>query len=190
MEPLGAVLSVGRARKALQVDLAGRRLGREDALSHHQPGHDPHRERTATEPEAEDLRVPLVVPAQERVELDDVALETPAERAADQRQRLERGGADPVVVDRDLIGLGEIERLEQPPDVAAPDPGRRVTGPVGQEDDPLAHGRPRSQMGGTLLRRPGCALARGPRAVRCRERRWQDARQPLRILLAESERRQ
>ena len=149
VEPLGPVSPIGRAREALQIDLALRLLGQDDPLIHHQPGDDPHRERPAAEPEAIDVRARLVVPAQERVELDDVALEAPAERAPEQRQRPERRGADPVVVDRDLVGLGEVERLEQPPDVAAPDPGRGVPGPVGQEDDPLAHGRPRSRMGRT-----------------------------------------
>src|SRR4029077_19981766 len=89
------------------------------------------------EAEEIDLRVVLVivVATDELVGVEDVALEAIAERAAQDRQRNERGRADPIVVFRGLGIALKVQRLEHPPDIRAPDAGGGVVGAVGKNNN-------------------------------------------------------
>jgi hypothetical protein len=108
----------------------------DQSLIGEQADYDPNNERTSAESEAEYFTLgAAVVPAHELVEIDDVPLQSPSERTAKQRQRLERRSADTVVVDRDLVRAGEIERLEYSPDVRSPNFRRSVSRAIGQQYD-------------------------------------------------------
>jgi hypothetical protein len=76
-----------------------------------------------------------IVPAEKLVEIADVARQAPADGAAQQLQRPEAGRPYAVVIDRDLVVVAEIERLEQPPDVGLVELGRAVAGAIGQQHD-------------------------------------------------------
>ena len=62
----------------------------------------------------------LVVAARVAIEIENVALQAPAERAAERRKRLERRGADAVVVIGDLIALAlGLAGRDRPPRTSA-----------------------------------------------------------------------
>src|SRR5262249_25098569 len=77
----------------------------------------PRRERAAAEAEDIDLVVRLPVPAQEAVELAHVRGNTDAGRAVERGKRRPARSADTLDVVGDLIRLGAVERLVEPPDV-------------------------------------------------------------------------
>jgi hypothetical protein len=100
-------------------------------------------EGATAESEHVDVVAGLVVAAQEGIELAHVLLQAKPDRAPQHRQRLEPFGADAVVIDVDLVALGEIERFADPPDIGFEELGRAVSRPVGQDDDRLVrHGLP------------------------------------------------
>ena len=139
---LAAIGAIGRMRLAVQFALAvsGDQPLIEDQAHHHTDG-----ETAAAEAEAEQFVIGIPpVAASEFVEIDDVALQTEAERAAEYGKRLEGGGSDAVVVERNLIGAREIERFEHTPDIGTPDLRRGVTRAVGQQNDFPAHASPRN----------------------------------------------
>ncbi len=92
-------------------------------------------EGAAAETEDVDLIACAIVPAEEPVELADVARQAPAERAAEQPERPEAGRPDAVVVIRDLVVATEIERLIERPDVGLVQFGGTVASAVRQQDD-------------------------------------------------------
>ena len=139
MVAFGTVGAIGRLGAAIEFGL---RRERDHALVCDQPGEDADRERAAAEAEGIDLRISLVVAAQEFVEVQHIALQSPAEHAAEDGERLERRGADAVRVAGDLIGPCEVERLKNPPDVGTPDILDRVSSAVGQKNDSFRHGLP------------------------------------------------
>ena len=93
----------------------------QDALRGNDAGQHTRREGSAAEAVNVDTISLLVVAAQEQVHFDDVALQPNAEYAAEDRERFEGGGADAVVVIRDLTLLpvarrvAQVERLVEPP---------------------------------------------------------------------------
>ena len=87
-----------------------------------------------------------IVTAGEFVQRDDVAPQPETERAAEDRHRLERRSADPVVIERDLVVAGEIQRLEHAPDIGSPDFRGGIAGAVGQQNDFSAHEMPRHSL--------------------------------------------
>ena len=96
-----AIGAVGRTREAMQFGFV---IGFDQPLAVDQPHHDPDREGTAAEAEAEQFVVLVaIVPAGKLVERDDVAAQAETERTAEDRHRLERRGADAVVIERDLV---------------------------------------------------------------------------------------
>src|ERR1700738_702625 len=137
MVALATIFPVGGDRLLIEF---GFTLGGDKALIENQPDHDPNREGAAAESEAVDIVVfVLVVAADEFVDVDHIALQAEAERAAEDRPRLERRGADAVVIERDLVIPRQVERLEGAPDVGAPDLRRGIAGAVGQKNDVSAH---------------------------------------------------
>src|ERR1700730_3837173 len=84
----------------------------------------------------------LVVAAGEFVDVDDVPLQAEAERAAENRPRLERRGADAVVVECNLVISRPVQRLEGAPDVVAPDLRRGIARAVRQQNNFSTHGIP------------------------------------------------
>jgi hypothetical protein len=113
-------------------------------------------ERAPAEPEDVDVIAVPVVPAQELVEVPDVARQAPAERAAENLERPEAGRADAIVVKRDLVVVAEIERLIQPPHVGLIELGWAVPGAVGEQHDIAAAAR------GCHLGAPGIGPLRRP----------------------------
>ena len=104
-------------------------------------------EGTAAEAERVDAIARFVVAAKKRIEIEDVALQAPAERATEYGSRPERRGADAVVVIRDLARRAgarrrQRERLIHPPYVGLEELARAVAGAVGQQDDILGHATP------------------------------------------------
>src|SRR5262249_35090869 len=101
----------------------------------------------AAEAEGIDAVARSIGPAQINVGLDDVALQSDAEDAAEEGERLEGRGADPVMVVRNLaerapraLGLRrlfQVERLVQAPDIRLEEFGRTVSGAVGEDNDRL-----------------------------------------------------
>jgi hypothetical protein len=75
-----------------------------------------------------------VVAAGKFVKVDDVALETVAEGAAENGIGLERRGADPVVVISHAFGIREVDAFEDSPDIRPPYLGGGIAGAVGQQD--------------------------------------------------------
>ncbi|MBA7708130.1 hypothetical protein ES703_117020 [subsurface metagenome] len=71
-----------------------------------------------------------IVAAGELVDVERVALQAEAERAAQDRKRLERGGADAVVIEGDLLGARQVERFEHPPDIGTPDLAGGIAGAI------------------------------------------------------------
>lgn len=139
LAPVGAV---GGARLVVELLLVARR---DQALVEDQAADDAHGEGAAAEAEAEEaVAVVAIVTAGEFVDVDDVALQPDAEGAGEDRPRLERGRADAVVVEGDLVAVRQFERLERAPDIGAPDLRAGIAGAVGQKDDVSAHGQPLS----------------------------------------------
>ncbi len=137
MIPLPAVLAVGGTRLPVELGLIVRL---HQALIDDQAHDNTDRERAAAESKAVQFFVVFaIVAAGEFVEGDDVALQAETERAAEDRHRLERRGADAVVIKRDLVVAGKIQRIERAPDIGAPDFRRRITRAVGQQNDFSAH---------------------------------------------------
>src|SRR5882724_3166112 len=112
--------------------------------SRDETGDDADRECAPAEAETIDPVVLRVVAATERIDVDDVALQPEAEDAAENGERLERRGADTVVIIGDLLlGIPEIERLIEAPDIGLEDFRRTVSRSIRQQDDVLdRHGRP------------------------------------------------
>ena len=71
-----------------------------------EPGQHSHCKGSAAESEAVDSIARLIIPAQEGVDVDDVALQPPAERASQYGQRFEGGRPHAVVAERDLFLSG------------------------------------------------------------------------------------
>src|SRR6202163_2414485 len=99
MIPLAAVLAVGGTGLPIELCLIFRL---HQTLVDDQAHDNADRERAAAEAKAEQFIVVLaIVAAGEFVEGNDIALQAEAERAAEDRHRLERRGADAVVIERD-----------------------------------------------------------------------------------------
>ena len=94
--------------------------------------------RAPAEPEDVDVVAFPVMPAQELVEVLDVARQAPAEGAREHLERSDAGRPDAIVVECDLVVATEIERLIQPPDVGLVELGGAVSGAVGQQHDVAA----------------------------------------------------
>src|SRR5207248_8150918 len=103
---------------------------------------DADRERAAAETEPVDVVSFLVISAYEFVEVDDVALESPSQGAADGGEILVGGRPDAVIVLRELVCFRLIQRLKQTPDVGLLRLGRAVAGAIGEKDDFFGHGFP------------------------------------------------
>jgi hypothetical protein len=89
---LAAIFPVGSDRLLIELGFA---VGGYQTLIENQADDDTDGEGAATEPEAVDIvAVALVVAAGEFVDVDDVPLQAEAKRAAKNRPRLERRGAD------------------------------------------------------------------------------------------------
>jgi hypothetical protein len=73
-------------------------------------------------------------------EINDIALETYAEGAAENGEWFEGRRSDAVVIKRYLIRSGQIESSEHAPDVGSPDLGCRVARSIRKENDAFAHG--------------------------------------------------
>ncbi len=117
------LLPIRKADEALVVDEARERA---------------HREGAATEAEAPDAIVILIVAAQKLVELDGVLLDANAECEPQQPQRLQRRCADAVAKRRHLIHAGEIQRFVEPPDIRLVRSRCTVPGAVGEHNQ-IAH---------------------------------------------------
>jgi len=113
-----------------------------NAAAGNQPSEHPDRKCSSAESEEVDPVSLLVGPAKGHVELHDIALETPAERATQELEWQKLLGADSVVVEGNLFRrVTQIERLVQAPDIGLVSLGGTVACPVGQEDDVLpVHG--------------------------------------------------
>src|SRR5229473_1881259 len=134
---LAAIIPVGGDRLVIELGFAA---GGYQTLIENQADDDTDGEGAATEAEAVDIvAVALVVAAGEFVDVDDVPLQAEAERAAKNRPRLERGGADAVVVECDLVISRQVQRLEGAPDICAPDLRRGIARAVGQQNNVSAH---------------------------------------------------
>ena len=133
-----AVIILVRCRcEAMKLDLV---VGRDKALVENETGYHANGEGATAEAEAENLvGVALPVPADELVDVDDVAPQSDAEGAAEDGERFETRRANSVVIERNLIGTREIQRLEGPPNVRAPDGSRGISGAVGKHDDLPSH---------------------------------------------------
>ena len=84
-----------------------------------------------------------IVAAGELVDIQHVALQAEAERAAQDRKRFERRGADAIVVKRDLLRTRQVKRFKNAPDVCPPDLAGGIAGAVREQDDPLVgHRKP------------------------------------------------
>ena len=102
MKAFAAILPVSLMRSPIEFGLI---VGDDEPLIEHQARDDANRESAAAETEAEDLVIlGADVAAGKFVDLDDVALEAETKCAAENGERLERRGADAVIVERHLIG--------------------------------------------------------------------------------------
>ena len=138
MVPLPPILTVGRAGLSVEFRFI---LGRHQALIENQADDDADREGATAESESVDVvGVVAIITACEFVDVDHVALQAEAERPAENRQRLERRSADAVVIERDLVRTGKVQRLEGAPDIGAPHLRRGIAGAVGQQNNVSAHG--------------------------------------------------
>ena len=116
--PLAPILPVGGVSFLVEFRFA---LGRHQALIEHETYDDADRKGTPAETKSVDVIVRVAkIAAGKFVNFDYVAFQAITECAAENGQRLERRGADAVVIERDLVGAGEIKRLEGSPDVGAP----------------------------------------------------------------------
>ena len=164
-----AVLAVGPLREAIEFVAPG--AGDQPLAGDHAHEHT-HGERSAAEAEPGELVARLVVGAGEGIEVPNVSLQSPPEPAAEDRQRLERGSANAIVVTGDLLAGGEVKRLVQPPDVRLHQLGGAVPRAVRQQHDVLGtrHGGAPARfgfgvrVGGNVLRR-GAEFNRNPLAV-------------------------
>ncbi|MGY4423594.1 hypothetical protein ACVWY2_006043 [Bradyrhizobium sp. JR6.1] len=130
----GPVRAIGFHRAVVQFGFGA---GDDQALIEDECGERAHGECAAAESEQVDLRIVLVVvvAADEFVGIQDIALEAVAEGAAEQRERDEGRRADAVIILGGLRVALQIQRLEYPPDIGAPDAGSGVAGAVGQDND-------------------------------------------------------
>lgn len=112
-----------------------------------QPHHHANGEGAPAKAKAEYL-VTLVKPvaAGELVDIDNVAFQPEAERAAEHGERLERRRADAVIVERHLIRSGKIKPFECAPDVGAPDLRRGISGAIREQNDFPAHANSRNDV--------------------------------------------
>src|SRR5215510_2065180 len=159
---------------------------RDEAHAVNEADEDADREGATAEPEQVDVVARPVVAAQESIELLHVALQAQAHGAAEQGQRLEAVGPDAIVVDIDLVTLGEVKRLADAPDVGLEELGRAVSRPIGQDHDILSgHGpplhAPRRNVASSLLRGQA-TRTRAPAAPRP-ARRSQGLLNPLRATI-------
>ena len=130
-----ATVLLGRSRRREQDLLSGLGVRPHETLFQNKPGQHANGEGAAAEAKSKNLVVfgddalalvfglGFVIPAQEFVETQNVAVEAEPERAAEDRRRLERRCADAVVVNRNLIRLRQVDGLERAPDVGPPDLG-------------------------------------------------------------------
>jgi hypothetical protein len=70
--------------------------------------HDPHGEGAAAKTEAVNIVAGLIVHTKEFIDVENIALKTPTERAAQYGQRLKRGGADAIVVKGNLTVTAKV----------------------------------------------------------------------------------
>src|SRR6266853_4472889 len=140
MVTLAAILPVGGDRLFVELGFIG---SRHQALIENQADDHADREGATTEAEAIDIvGLVLVVAAGEFIDVNHVPLQAKAERAAKNRPRLERRGADAVVVECDLVISRQVQRLEGAPDIRAPDPRRGIARAVRQQNNFSTHGIP------------------------------------------------
>src|SRR3954451_2188122 len=116
----------------------------DEALAERQPRHDPHRVGAAAESETVYSVARLVVPAKKFIQRQNVSSQSPAECAAEYRERLEGRSADAVVIAGNLQRIGEIKAFEYAPDVGPPDLARGIAGSIRQQNDVLDHSPPQS----------------------------------------------
>src|SRR6476661_4622930 len=136
--PLAPVLAVGRTGLLVELRFA---LGRHQALVEHEAYDDADRKGAPAETKSVDAVVRIaIIAAGKFVNIDYVALEAIPEGASENSERLERRGADAVVIERDLVGAGQVQRLEGAPDIGAPHLRRGIAGAVGQQNNISAHG--------------------------------------------------
>src|SRR5262249_46975654 len=135
-----AIIAIGHLGERIQLSLV---IRPDDALVQAEADDDAYRESATAEAESEDLvvlefrqievRIPFflggrlvdlpvilrkaVVPADELVDIDDVASQSDAERAAKNGKGLEIRRPHAVVIKRDLVRAGEVECFEGTPDV-------------------------------------------------------------------------
>jgi hypothetical protein len=141
MVTLAAILPVGGDRLLIEFGFIG---SGHQALIENQADDHPDREGATTKAEAIDIvGLVRVVAAGELVDVDHVPLQAEAERAAENRPRLERRGADAVVVECDLVISRQVQRLEGAPDIRAPDLRRGIARTVRQQNNFSTHGIPR-----------------------------------------------
>src|ERR1700752_314445 len=100
---LDAKLAIEPQRLAPQV-IGGRRI-RHQSLRQQEIDEDAHRERSAAEAEAVDAVAGFIVAAKEYVERENIALQSPADRATEDRERLDRGCAHAIVIGSDLARI-------------------------------------------------------------------------------------
>lgn len=117
---LGPVGPVSLDRAVVQLRFG---IRHDQALLKNKRTQDTHGERATAEAEEIDLRgvLVIVVAADELVGVEDVALEAVSECAAQHGERHEGRGTHAIVVFRGLAVAFQVERLEHPPDVRAPD---------------------------------------------------------------------
>ena len=140
MVALAAILPVGGDRFLIELDLV---VGGYQTLIEYQADDDTDGEGAATEAEAVDIvAVAVVVAAGEFVDVDDIPLQAEAERAAKNRPRLERRGADAVVVECDLVISRQVQRFESAPDIRAPNLRRGIARAIGKQHNVSTHGIP------------------------------------------------
>jgi hypothetical protein len=103
--PLDAESPIQPKRLATQVVIGRRALNVDQSLGKHEIDENPDGERTATETEAVDLVAQLIISTKKRVQGEDVALEPPPERTAENGKRLYRRCPDSIVVKCDLARI-------------------------------------------------------------------------------------
>src|ERR1700738_3556738 len=124
-------------RQPIQVKFVG---GLNESLIKNQARDDTDGERAATEAEAKNLIVfVLIIAADKFINIDDVAFQSIAESAAQNRERFEARSPYAIIIKRHLIRIRQIKRVERTPDVCAPEGGRGVSGAVRQHNDFSSH---------------------------------------------------
>ena len=100
-------------------------FGLNQSLIQNQTDNDTNRESAATKAETKDLVIViLMIATDELVNIDRVALQAISKRAAEYRKRFEARGSNAIVVEGDLVGIGQIDRLKCAPNICSPH-GRR-----------------------------------------------------------------